>query len=107
MIRFSLKTLPSVADCMKALDEWSALFVKTFQRKPIVDLLISTTFSSVPTTPVRRPAPLVGATYAPSKDGPESIHEVTLMVDDKTERETPPARLAAEVSWFRAQGFAV
>lgn len=84
MIRHSLAVLPSTADCLKLIDTLLARFSKDHQRKPTVDLTISTTYSADPKEVA-------------------SVHEVTLMVDDKTQKATPSTRLASEVAWFRGQ----
>lgn len=84
MIRHSLAVLPSTADCLKLIDTLLARFSKDHQRKPTVDLTISTTYSADPKEVA-------------------SVHEVTLMVTSKMEREIPASRLSAEVAWFRGQ----
>lgn len=100
MIRHSLATLPSPDACLALIESLSARFVKDHQRKPLIDLLISSTYPAIDAAPqVARPGYVVKASPIPVV-----IHEVTLMVSDKTQREVDSTRLASEVSWFRAQG---
>lgn len=83
MTRTLLKTCTSVEEAVESINSLTASFSKAHQRKPLVDLLASTTYS------------------ANDAKVQSAVHEVTLMVTDKVAKEAEAVKLAAEVKWFK------
>lgn len=92
MIRTSLQTYASTNECVDAINSLASRFIKEHQRKSVVDLLVSTTYPA-----------LDGNVVTKGNAAVASVHEITLMVTDKVQKETEAARLDAEIKWFKAQ----